>query len=465
MAKSIFSNLTDPAYQQQARRGQFYQGLGPLGAALIAAGQGGLQPGQRGQMVAQGLGQFSQQAFDPNMAQRMNIQGIQGQAAELELEKTRRGMQPPAYKPPAGYAGTAGTLTAIPGGPADPAVVESLRAPIKPPAAEKPVKDVEGRLRYPSTGKLAFPEVKTPLTPQERFEKMLGGGAGEDILGGAAGDIPGIPSADVVGGPKEPSMRDMFFALPREAQAGIRMAPDPMKAMSSYMLRQKGLDIQFNPDGTIKSMTQGGPAQAFGKKQTGTIQEKLFNAREGIARLQNVDNSFRPEFQETLPRLGFAWDAITERMGRTLDPTDKAELKDFSVYKMNALENINMYIKDVTGAQMSEAEAVRLRQGMPDPGDNWWSGDSPTEFKGKMDEKIKTLRSASARYVYALKNGWDMDPNNLEKALPLNKVEDLIEERGAALERQMRARRPDLSDSAVEGFVEQSLRAEFGVGQ
>ena len=341
------------------------------------------------------------------------------------------------------------------------------------------IKGADGRNYYADTGKPVLKDVKTR---QEKFLEMLegpgdelGGGAGDDILGGADADIIGPPadiSSDVadagdetlIGGAKQPSVREIFRALPAEVQTGIKMAADPMKAFSNYMMRKKGLDITVDENGNIQ-ISEGGSPYTYGKKGTGTLQEKLINTREGLARLQTIDESFRPEFLETGTRLNAAWSGIKESFGAELSPEDKAQLEDYSTFKMTAIENINRYIKEITGAQMSEAEAKRLRKGVPDPGDSWYNGDSPTEFQSKMNAQTRTLRSAGARYTYALKNGWDMSPENLEKALPVNKVEDLIEERGAALERQLRARRPDLTDAAIEGFVMQTLNGEFGMAE
>ncbi|KKN77950.1 hypothetical protein LCGC14_0355150 [marine sediment metagenome] len=313
------------------------------------------------------------------------------------------------------------------------------------------------------------------LTPQEKFLQILegpdqpSGGTGADILGGAGGDIVGQAAGDIITGDEtqseSPSIREMFFALPDEVQAGIKLAKDPMAALSKYMLRQTGLDIQFDENGKLLRITQGGKGAEWGKKGRGTIEEKLFNAREGLARIQTIEDSYRPEFQQIGTRFQAAWAAGKEFLGFDLDSEDKALVADYAAYKRNAIENINRYIKEITGAQMSEAEATRLRRGVPDPGDSWYSGDSPTEFDSKLKSQARQLRAAAARYQYALKNGWDMNPDNLEKALPLDSVEDMIEERGAALERQLRARRPDLSDTAVEGFVMQTLNVEFGTGQ
>jgi len=334
----------------------------------------------------------------------------------------------------------------------------------------KYVKAIDGKMYDAATGKRVVPGAQTR---QEQFIKSisppssnLGGGAGSDLLNSS---ISGASGADILSGGEptqkpNPTVREIFNALPIEAQNGIKMSSDPMKAMSTYLLRKKGLDIQFNSDGTVSSISQGGVAgNKWSKKSTSTLENKLINAREGLARLGSIDQSFRPEFQQWGARLSASWSALKERSGITLSAKDKAQLADYSAYKIKAIGNINNYIREITGAQMSEAEAVRLRKGVPDPGDSWYNGDSPTQFESKMKSQIRQLKEANARYVYALKNGWDTSPKNLAKVLPLDKVGDLIDERGTALERQLRARRPDLPQGEVEKIVSQQLSAEFGL--
>ena len=48
-----------------------------------------------------------------------------------------------------------------------------------------------------------------------------------------------------------------------------------------------------------------------------------------------------------------------------------------------------------------------MRQGIPDPGDGLWDGDSPSVFEGKMKSIVSALRRANVRATRALKDGVD----------------------------------------------------------
>ena len=350
----------------------------------------------------------------------------------------------------------------------------------KPPRIE----NLDGVPYYTGTGEKVFPNV---LTSKEKFlktleleppsEDNLSGGSETNILdGGGQGndDLTTSQNNTIFGGSGEetliggtsstsaqPSIRDLFMSFPPEIQSGIKMAEDPQKAFSAYLLKSKGMDITVGPDGQLQ-ITQGGDRYSYGKKTTGTIEDKLFNAKEGLVRLDDINNSYRPEFQQMGTRFKAAFAGGKDFLGMELSKDEKNLIEDYTSYKTQAINNINLYIKEITGAQMSEPEATRLRQGIPDPGDSWWEGDSPVKFKSKLDTQSRTLRSAAARFRYGLKNGWDMNPDNLEKVMPLEKMETVIENRGLAIERQVRARRPNLEDASVERFVKQQLMSEFG---
>ena len=66
---------------------------------------------------------------------------------------------------------------------------------------------------------------------------------------------------------------------------------------------------------------------------------------------------------------------------------------------------MNQYIKDITGAQMSEFEAKRLRKAIPDPGDTLLGGDDPIAYQAKMASALDEFAKAKARYEYYLQKG------------------------------------------------------------
>jgi hypothetical protein len=191
----------------------------------------------------------------------------------------------------------------------------------------------------------------------------------------------------------------------------VNLRKGEMPPAGSVPYKGKGMDIQFDPEtGRPISISQGGmpgkgPQQTI--KTKGAIEEKLLGGKEQLARMTQISAEFKPEYQEIGTRLGTAWTSIKSRLGKGVSDEDAKLLTDFRKFQRKAQENINLYIKELTGAQMSEAEASRLKLAQPDPGAKWWQGDDPITFKANIDDVLRSTRAAIARYEYYKAKGLD----------------------------------------------------------
>jgi len=157
----------------------------------------------------------------------------------------------------------------------------------------------------------------------------------------------------------------------------------------------------YDRDGNLLvDMSGGGTTGEMTPKTKGTIEEKLLGGKEQLARMQSISSEFKPEYQEIGFRLQNTWTSIKAKFGQNVSSEDSQKLIEFKKFQRKAIENINLYIKELTGAQMSEKEADRLRLAQPDPGESWWQGDDPITFKADMDDILKATRAAVARYEY-----------------------------------------------------------------
>ena len=75
-----------------------------------------------------------------------------------------------------------------------------------------------------------------------------------------------------------------------------------------------------------------------------------------------------------------------------MSATDRKYLEDFTTLRAKSVSNLNSYIKEMTGAAMSEAEAKRLMAVMPNAGTGVFDGDSPTQFKTKLDVVVREAK-------------------------------------------------------------------------
>lgn len=230
-----------------------------------------------------------------------------------------------------------------------------------------------------------------------------------------------------------------------------------------------GIQFESTPEGGVSFTTTALP----GQKGTLTpsiktkAQQGILDTSAGIQRLDEIAGSLKPEFLE----LGTKWDNFKTRWKEKLSiPTSGAEreqLEDFASFRRDAIDNINRYIKEITGAQMSEREADRLRKATPDPGEGLLDGDSPTEFISKWKSAMKSLKLSQARYTYLLKNGMsDSAIKGMAKndTLPgINKIEEIIKKRNKELESQIKKSNPNMSKADINQQIMQILRQEFGL--
>jgi hypothetical protein len=149
------------------------------------------------------------------------------------------------------------------------------------------------------------------------------------------------------------------------------------------------------PGTTVNIDTKG-----LQKKTIADHEAKYFAGKEQIARMQAIKAEFRPEYLELGTRGGHAWTTVKARMAWKVTPEERAGLKGYTKFRRKAQENINLYIKEMTGAQMSELEARRLKLAQPDPGDKWYTGADPISFEAKMNDVIEFTEAANQRYEY-----------------------------------------------------------------
>lgn len=206
---------------------------------------------------------------------------------------------------------------------------------------------------------------------------------------------PGAPA------PKESAQPEILQLI----GAYNQMPPGDQKTMLMARINKltetSGLQVRVNKDGSVELLQGPGAAKAsLSAKTTGDIEEKLLGGKEQLARLQSISEEFKPEYLETGTRLKASWTGIKAKLGQNVSPQDSKDLTEFKKFQRKAIENINKYIKEITGAQMSEKEADRIRLAQPDPGEKWYQGDDPITFKAKLDDSIKSTRAAVARYEY-----------------------------------------------------------------
>lgn len=374
------------------------------------------------QMATQVLGNAVANRLDPQAKMKLDLMrsqiahsGVQNQVAMAQLQQMK--MQTPEFR-----AGMAGKYGLQPGTPEYNAFV--LNGTYQP--------------RDPMEGFISE-MIKRQTQPQASAAPQ-GGVQPQSFEGGV---MPGgvTPVADTAK-PTGTTGGSLFGGLP----------PEQKRSMAEMMLlnpKTKAMGEQL-----IKDLEQG----QLGKEGRNEVDKKLLASGEGLARLNTIQSGFRPEYMTIENRLGFAWNAAKEKYlgGRAnLNPQQKAELEAFTGFKADALDNVNQYIKEITGAAMTDAEAKRIMAGMPNVGAGVFDGDSPTEFKSKMDAVINRLKLAHARWNYAQKTGQSWT------SIGLHQMGSVVQQRTNEL--QGRYQQQGLQGDDLRSAVQRDLRRDFGI--
>ena len=190
---------------------------------------------------------------------------------------------------------------------------------------------------------------------------------------------------------------------------------------------------------TITSQRLQGTPADFTQKTQSEVQGEIKKADDQIARITEIQRTFKPEYLEMPTQWAMSGLATLEKAGIDIGKEQRSTLTEYKNWQASAATNLNKYIKETTGAQMSEAEVSRLRKAAPDP-----EHDSPTEFKAKMDTVIAIAQRARDRYVNLLQEGLvkpgERISDDLAKARPVDMR--LAKERrkgGAAVEETFKA--------------------------
>jgi hypothetical protein len=173
-------------------------------------------------------------------------------------------------------------------------------------------------------------------------------------------------------------------------------------AMQKELRQASGTNIEVNTGDLTKTTTTG-------------LQKATIGYQDSIARMEEIKKLTKPKFLEIpnrLEMLATVWQEKAAIPGFKPSEERKKALAEFSNWKKDSNHALNLYIKQITGAQMSFYEAERLMRAMPKPGTGLLDGDSYTEFKSGTESVIKRLEAAQLRAELLLQEGFEFDEQN-----------------------------------------------------
>jgi hypothetical protein len=225
----------------------------------------------------------------------------------------------------------------------------------------------------------------------------------------------------------------------------------------------------MDKDGNITFAQGAGAAMTapgntpIGKETRNKLEKEAVDINEELSRLEGIATSLDDRFLTTSGKASAWWDNLKNMAGVELPDKDQRNLEEFSDFTRKTVENANLYIKRITGAQMSEAEAGRLMLAIPTFDSGWFSGDGPVKFKGKLKSVMGNLKMAKARHNYYLNKGLNLEDITSDKAISLGSMKDKIRSEGAEIEKRVRSENPNADDAAIKSKVAAELKKVFGL--
>lgn len=234
--------------------------------------------------------------------------------------------------------------------------------------------------------------------------------------------------------------------------------------------------------GTDVSVTIGKDGESNMSLVKQQIKEQQDNVAKSVSTqdlLGNIQESLDPKYLEVPERINQLWLAGKDKFGLASE-AEKEEIRGFTRFKQAAIEAVNQYIRDITGAQMSVKEAERLSLALAQPGQGLFDGDSPAAFQEKLQNTIKNVRRAEQRAKYFLSEGIDISYDYKEqssdalnadfetdakfkmngKMIRLDDMPSIINKKGAEIEKELIEGGMDAESAVKEAAIR--LKEIFG---
>lgn len=262
------------------------------------------------------------------------------------------------------------------------------------------------------------PEQKLPTDPTERrilqreilIEELRAegqGGAADQILG----DVVAMREAQVkfrkLQGETELGEEKLkeakFEQAAREAGTrekaeilnlqGTRAQLDPNTADGAQRIDELNLRINKINEKALGTTEFDLP---LGEVFTRTLRTELTESSDARDRFSEQARLFNPEFLTIQTKVkNFALNTMG-LFGLAAPDEEKAQLTAFNQFRQVTNESFNLYVKRITGAQMSEVEVVRLRGAFPN------LNDAPQVFMDKLFEARRMIEALRLRSLDTL---------------------------------------------------------------
>lgn len=247
-----------------------------------------------------------------------------------------------------------------------------------------------------------------------------------------AGPPPGAAgSAQLAGDVAQEQAQGRENVVPTAVDTITLQFPD--NTTQTFNARTQKSEIQAALDAGANKVSLGVQAESteglFGGKGTGEIEGREIGINESLGQLDLIEEGFKPEFLTLPTKLLVGGLNLAEKAGLDISPEQQQLVTEFTLFTRDAISGLNSEIQRLTGAQLSEFEAGRIRRGFPDP-----EKDGPTKFKANLDGVIRSLRASAFRLKALRELGFKgLITPAVERQFPLRNFEPPSDEPGSKI--------------------------------
>ena len=235
----------------------------------------------------------------------------------------------------------------------------------------------------------------------------------------------------------------------RPVQGGY--APMPSKTFQTVV----------DSDGNITTSYGTGVGGTGGLEKTVRkgLQETIINTTESLDymndQLRDYDENYLTFGGDVKGKV--LWFKAKVEGSEGLDPQERRWYTNYNNWRTNSYAYMNEEIKRITGAQMSELEANRLRKQMPDP-----EKDDPLQFYDKSILIRDKLYLVQARAYHYLSEGLTPPANkNQQWAVSITQMKRIIADRAEKLAKLYEAEGMSRTDAAT--AASDAIASEYGI--
>jgi hypothetical protein len=222
----------------------------------------------------------------------------------------------------------------------------------------------------------------------------------------------------------------------------------------------KNSQIAINADGTVNMQdsifTGASDGGDLTKSTKSAMQKEIIDASGKANNILSLIADFKPDYFKYEDQF-----KALEKLGVTLDPATKKSFQEYTDFMSKMARISAKEINSIYGAVLSGGEEQRANEFIIA------KQDAPTFALSKLKASYALAKKGIARKQYIMKNGLlpkgKSFRNEVDSIMPLTQFDQILEQRGQAIESQLKTSNPQITEEALEDQVSKMLSKEFGV--